>query len=112
MRALREDPEQAVNDSLWDEALWGLGLIGTVLILVATLVALFWSLTPANKNGLGLDRSEAVALLVVSPSRGRGTPRHVDQDRIDEDLDRRGPSARGRQVRGTSRAAPSRGARR
>ena len=41
MQALRDDPEQASSDSLWAEALWGLGLIGAVLAVVVVLVAVF-----------------------------------------------------------------------
>jgi hypothetical protein len=41
MQALRDDPEPAVSDSLWAEALWGLGLVGGVLAFVVALVAVF-----------------------------------------------------------------------
>jgi hypothetical protein len=41
MQALRDDPEQAGSDSLWPEALWGLGLIGAVLTFAVVLVTVF-----------------------------------------------------------------------
>jgi hypothetical protein len=41
MQAQRDDPEQAVSDSLWTEALWGLGLIGGVLTFLVVLVTVF-----------------------------------------------------------------------
>jgi hypothetical protein len=41
MQALKDDPEQAVRDSMRAEALWGLGLIGGVLAFVVVLVTVF-----------------------------------------------------------------------
>jgi hypothetical protein len=41
MRAIQEDREQPVQDSLWAEALWGIGLIGGVLAFAALLVTVF-----------------------------------------------------------------------
>ena len=41
MRVLRDDPDLSIRESLWAEAMWGLGLIGAVLAFVIILVTAF-----------------------------------------------------------------------
>jgi hypothetical protein len=41
MRDLNEGPEPEPPDTLWAEAVWGVGLIGSVLVSVVVLVTVF-----------------------------------------------------------------------
>lgn len=41
MRALNEEAEPEPPDTLWAEAVWGVGLIGSVLVSVVVLVTVF-----------------------------------------------------------------------
>jgi hypothetical protein len=41
METVESDADRRLNNPLWAEALWGVGLIGTVLGFVVLLVAVF-----------------------------------------------------------------------